>query len=666
MRVFLSALMWLSITFSAMAATLAPPSDGSHSTVTISGRTYTSTPGVAITVPEFDVPALRSNGWTDAITDDVIYLKDPVTGAFKPALSGLMPRTGSDVTVDAVSDSRMADMFAAASCNNDPLVQCGLSGTNFLVQAQAQSNYAFQIGVNKASSGCRSDQYLYPSNIASILNSGNAWLIFGYPFVNDLNAGGAACAIQPGGGAFPFTNANGVLVHLSNVALVAATNITTVADQAIAAGKRVIISLEPGNTATNTNAQTVANFTGTIATGAPNAVLTVTAVASGTVYQNQTISGSGVTAGTIIMGTAAYNSNLCTPACTGSGGTGTYALGTSQTLAAPTSITATYTNLAALYEFNGYLLAYAATKPGRVFVYDPRSALWSPTGSSTAIVFKPGIMVDSGTHYGWLGGWLGGTALLAQVPALTQNVPNVGIASINYLSPGNPFSLINNPLFNGTQTGGTLTTCNPATGNATPPTGWQVTCAQVTTTTNMSVAADANGYGNALTITFTSTVADTATIRNNSPAGTIRNLNDWFSGGAVVAVAAGSSHCTVFGENQINSTTPSQTRSSFTMFPGGTVSGGGTNDGPTTAYTVNLRTPPAQHITGTTQTGFLSFRINVALSAAGSCTVTVSRPFVDRVKVYNPLTKTFSGWLLQRDLDPASNDNAPASLLKAG
>lgn len=575
----------------------------------------------------------------------------------------------SAVTVDAIGDSRMADMYATASCNGDPRIQCGTSGTNFLVQAIAQAGYPLQIGLNQASAGCRSDQYLQPSNVAPILSSGNGWLVIGYPMVNDLSAGGAACAISPGGGAFPFTNANGVLVHLSNVASIGASNITAVADQAIAAGKRVVISLEPGNSAMNTNNQTVAVVTGSIATGTPNAVFTVTAVTSGTVWQNQIISGAGVTAGTTIMGSALYNSNLCSPACTGTGGIGTYAVGTSQT-AASTTITATYSNLAALYEFNSLMIAYAASKQGQVYLFDPRSVVWNSTASSTAILFKPGLMVDggsgAGTHFGWAGGQVGGAALNTQVPALTQNIPNIGIASINDFAPGDPYSMINNPLFNGTQTGGTLTTCTTAGGNATPPTGWQVTCGSAATTVNMSVAADANGYGNALTIAFTSTGADTTTIRNNSPSGNIRNLNDWFQGSAIVAVASGSSHCTVYGENQINSTTPSQTRSSYSLFPGGTVAGGGTNDGPTTAYSVNIRTQPAQHISTTTATGFLSFRINVALSAAGNCTVTVSRPSLNRVKVYNPTSKSFSGWLLRRDIEPAANDNAPAWLLKAG
>jgi hypothetical protein len=43
---------------------LIPPADGGHSTITVNGRTYASTPGVAIPVPDFDAAILGANGWT--------------------------------------------------------------------------------------------------------------------------------------------------------------------------------------------------------------------------------------------------------------------------------------------------------------------------------------------------------------------------------------------------------------------------------------------------------------------------------------------------------------------------------------------------------------------------------------------------------------------------
>ena len=72
------------------------------------------------------------------------------------------------------------------------------------------------------------------------------------------------------------------------------------------------------------------SFTGGISNGSGSAgtVLNVTAVASGTLFIGQRISGSGVTSGTSITGFG-----------TGSGGTGTYTVNTSQLVGAGTSLT---------------------------------------------------------------------------------------------------------------------------------------------------------------------------------------------------------------------------------------------------------------------------------------------------------------------------------------
>ena len=41
-----------------------PPAQGSCNTITFAGRTYSSTPGAPINVPDFDVSILEANGWT--------------------------------------------------------------------------------------------------------------------------------------------------------------------------------------------------------------------------------------------------------------------------------------------------------------------------------------------------------------------------------------------------------------------------------------------------------------------------------------------------------------------------------------------------------------------------------------------------------------------------
>jgi hypothetical protein len=45
---------------------LAPPASGLYNSILVNGRTYTSIPGVAIAVPDFDASDLQANGWLSA------------------------------------------------------------------------------------------------------------------------------------------------------------------------------------------------------------------------------------------------------------------------------------------------------------------------------------------------------------------------------------------------------------------------------------------------------------------------------------------------------------------------------------------------------------------------------------------------------------------------
>lgn len=81
-----------------------------------------------------------------------------------------------------------------------------------------------------------------------------------------------------------------------------------------------------------------AMFTGTIST----TTLTVTGSPAGTIKLYDQVDGPGVTGlstPTNIIGNASTNSGACAPACTGSGGTGTYALSQSSTVASPVTMT---------------------------------------------------------------------------------------------------------------------------------------------------------------------------------------------------------------------------------------------------------------------------------------------------------------------------------------
>jgi hypothetical protein len=544
-------------------------------------------------------------------------------------------------------DSRMADLFV---CGN-AAPQCGLQSTNWLAAANSLAGQRYQIGLSQASSGCRTDQYLSPSNFVPLLATTAQFVIFGYPAVNDIAAAGTGCAISPSGGSFPYTSVSGPnvgqSVNLSNVAAVASGNIIAAAKQALAAGKLVILTEEPGQTAFNNTPTTVASFNGQTS----GYVLTVNSVSSGTIVPGSAqLAGSGVSSPT----------NIVSQLTGATGGVGTYSISASQSIIAE-AMTATYSTLAALYEFNSYERAFVAANPGRVYLWSANSALWNPTGSATAISFKSGVLIDGSTHYNNLGGYLAGQAFntffqgIGVIPA-----SDISISNIDSLYTSNPRSLINNPLFQ-TAAGGANTTCTLSSG--TVPNSWTEVCGSGSTTVTITQANDVNGYGKAVTFAVTTTGADTFNFQNNSPFAAAWNVTDWLQAEATISVASGSSNCSVYGDNQINGS--AGTVDSWLNFGGASPSGGGTNNGPTTAYSQLLRSNPAQAPAGSTTTGYISFQILAKMTAAGNCTFTVSRAGLNRVKVYNPVTNTFSGWLLNRDLGKPTNDNSPAFLNKA-
>ena len=124
-----------------------------------------------------------------------------------------------------------------------------------------------------------------------------------------------------------------------------------------------------------------ARFTATVA----GTTMTVSAVASGTIYLGQTIQGAGVTAGTIVT---AYG--------TGSGGTGTYTISNSLTIAVGQTMYAL--NFSVLPSSDGaFSGANSVDIVDNYFVYnDPGTQLWgasnllSPISPSTSYSLKDG------------------------------------------------------------------------------------------------------------------------------------------------------------------------------------------------------------------------------------------------------------------------------------
>lgn len=133
---------------------------------------------------------------------------------------------------DFIGDSRSAAINSGATiaskCSN-----------HWFPWATALSQQRYRLGLSLGIPGKRTDEYIN-ANFAQMLSSKAAWAVFDMGCVNDLSA-------LPSGG-FPFTNQNGVVVTSANVGTVAASNVIAAAQQALAIGKKVILTCEPGAT----------------------------------------------------------------------------------------------------------------------------------------------------------------------------------------------------------------------------------------------------------------------------------------------------------------------------------------------------------------------------------------------------------------------------------
>lgn len=163
--------------------------------------------------------------------------------------------------------------------------------------------------------------------------------------------------------------------------------------------------------------------------------------------------------------------------------------------------------VAQLYDLNARLRAYAAARPGQVWIWSYNQAVWNATGSTTAIAFKTNYSVD-GVHYAPIGADAQAQAFNAAFQNLFP-VYDFGAANENFLNSTTALSLVPNPLFT-TLTGGTSTGCGTITGNI--PSGWQITCHNAATTVTVTSAADSAGYGNDITLAITTTGADSGEI----------------------------------------------------------------------------------------------------------------------------------------------------------
>lgn len=152
---------------------------------------------------------------------------------------GLYPMIVNNL-MDLIGDSRTQDQ----GTNGTPV---GQSGVHFLNHYNATNGNRITVYQNQGWAGSRSDQWLkglssanvqVRQGIDALVSSPSAWVLIGFPIVNDLAQSAAGYVEQVGG----------VAVTAANVADVAFANIKAAILRLLAAGKRVIVTPEPGAT----------------------------------------------------------------------------------------------------------------------------------------------------------------------------------------------------------------------------------------------------------------------------------------------------------------------------------------------------------------------------------------------------------------------------------
>lgn len=277
----------------------------------------------------------------------------------------------------------------------------------------------------------------------------------------------------------------------------------------------------------------------------------------------------------------------------------------------------TVAQVAAVLQFNEYLRYISLTYPN-IYLWDGAKDYWNPTGSTTAIVFRAGYSSD-GIHSIIPGGYAMGVSLSSFLGTSLYS-PNDYLASNAADIPTtNSQSLEDNGLFT-TLTGGSVAGGLVLT-SGTIPANWQMAGA-ATSSVIVTSGANANGYGNDLTLAITAGAADSITFSHNS-FGSFLLISDSVSAAAQVQVASGSSNCNVWQFLSLGSNVG--TPNTFSMYGARSA---GIGAGPTTAYTTTLYCPYASFPAAATTVGTSKRFINFDFTAAGSITATVRRTIV--------------------------------------
>lgn len=180
----------------------------------------------------YEVSQIPQRSASGNISSETVDLFDPATGRWL----GVIDKAGNEQYIlqpaypiangfSMIGDSRTADLTLSG----------GINSRNWFNWACAYYKQAPQLVGNYGVSGNRTDQYLTNGNFETALTDGSAFLIFGFPAVNDISQSGAG-----------YTDTFGRAVTVSNVATYALGNLITYAKRASAAGKKVVMLTEPG------------------------------------------------------------------------------------------------------------------------------------------------------------------------------------------------------------------------------------------------------------------------------------------------------------------------------------------------------------------------------------------------------------------------------------
>jgi hypothetical protein len=288
-----------------------------------------------------------------------------------------------------------------------------------------------------------------------------------------------------------------------------------------------------------------------------------------------------------------------------------------------TSFTAA--QVACVHEFNRRYRDAIKAIPN-VYFYNQNRLIWNPTSSTTAIAFKTNYSGD-GTHYQQMAGRVIGkdwaTYLLPNLfPAVDTAVDNVSSLYSNGVG-----QLVTNPLLT-TLTGGTNAgNITLTSGNI--PAGVTISAASAgALSVAITSAANADGFGNDVTFAFTATAAVVGRIDFGSFNSTYVALTDYLEMGLEYDVAVGNTGL-FYPELQLVGNVNSV--SCFDMLGANQSPAMGPPSGIADTGIV-LRTNKSTFPAGNASVSYALARLNVFFTAAGSGTITIRRPFLNRYR----------------------------------